>query len=50
MFLERQGFLGMHWEVTSALGIRRVFPFVSRALLELAFELEAAAPFASLAG
>lgn len=39
MFLERQGFLGMHWEVTSALGIRRVFPFVSRELLELAFEL-----------
>ncbi len=39
MFLERQGFLGMHWEVTSALGVRRVFPFVSRELLELAFEL-----------
>lgn len=39
MFLERQGFLGMHWEVCSALGIRRVFPFVSRELLELAFEL-----------
>lgn len=39
MFLERQGFLGMHWEATSALGIRRCFPFVSRELLELAFEL-----------
>lgn len=39
MFLEREGFLGMHWEMTSALGIRRAFPFVSRALLELAFEL-----------
>ncbi len=39
MFLERQGFLGMHWEVTSALGVRRVFPFVTRELLELAMEL-----------
>jgi asparagine synthase (glutamine-hydrolysing) len=38
MFLERQGFLGMHWEVTSALGVRRCFPFVTRELLELAFE------------
>ena len=39
MFLERQGFLGMHWEVTSGLGVRRVFPFVTRELLELAMEL-----------
>jgi asparagine synthase (glutamine-hydrolysing) len=38
MFLERHGFLGMHWEVTSALGIRRSFPFVTRELLELAFD------------
>jgi asparagine synthase (glutamine-hydrolysing) len=38
MFLERQGFLGMHWEVTSALGVRRCLPFVTRELLELAFE------------
>ena len=38
MFLERQGFLGMHWEVTSSLGVRRSFPFVSRDLLELGFE------------
>ncbi|HXE99976.1 MAG TPA: asparagine synthase-related protein [Solirubrobacterales bacterium] len=38
MFLERQGFLGMHWEVTSSLGVRRSFPFVTRELLELGFE------------
>jgi asparagine synthase (glutamine-hydrolysing) len=38
MFLERQGFLGMHWEVTSSLGVRRSFPFVTRELLELSFE------------
>jgi asparagine synthase (glutamine-hydrolysing) len=38
MFLERQGFLGMHWEVTSHVGVRRSFPFVTRELLELAFE------------
>jgi asparagine synthase (glutamine-hydrolysing) len=38
MFLEREGFLGMHWEVTSSLGIRRSFPFVTRDLLELGFE------------
>jgi hypothetical protein len=38
MFLERQGFLGMHWEVTSSLGVRRSLPFVTRELLELAFE------------
>jgi hypothetical protein len=38
MFLERQGFLGMQWELTSSLGVRRSFPFVTRDLLELAFE------------
>ena len=38
MYLERHGFLGMHWEVTSALGIRRCLPFVTREVLELAFE------------
>jgi hypothetical protein len=38
MFLERQGFLGMQWELTSSLGVRRSFPFVTRELLELAFE------------
>jgi hypothetical protein len=38
MFLERHGFLGMHWEVTSSLGVRRSFPFVTRELLELAYE------------
>ena len=38
MFLERQGFLGMHWEVTSSVGVRRSFPFVTRELLELGFE------------
>ena len=37
-FLERDGFLGMHWETTSALGVRRCFPFVTREVLELAFE------------
>jgi hypothetical protein len=38
MFLERQGFLGMHWEVASSLDVRRCFPFVTRELLELGFE------------
>ncbi len=28
----------MHWEMTSALGVRRCFPFVTREVLELAFE------------
>jgi hypothetical protein len=37
MLLEREGFLAMHWEMASALGIRRCFPFVSRRTLELAY-------------
>lgn len=30
--------MAMHWEVCSRMGVARAFPFVSRALLELAFE------------
>jgi hypothetical protein len=36
--LERNdGFLAMNWEVASALGVRRSFPFVSRETLELTY-------------
>ena len=37
MLLERDGFLAMHWEICSALGLRRILPFVTRPVLELAF-------------
>jgi len=39
LFMEREGLLGMHWEVTSALRMRRCYPFITREVLELAFEL-----------
>jgi asparagine synthetase B (glutamine-hydrolysing) len=35
---ERDGFVPMNWEVASAVGMRRVWPFFSRAMLELAFD------------
>lgn len=35
---ELDGFVAMNWEVSSALGVRRSFPFFSREVLELAFE------------
>ena len=35
---EADGFVAMNWEATSALGVRRSFPFFSREVLELAFE------------
>jgi hypothetical protein len=38
MRTDEDGFLAMNWEVTSALGIRRSFPFFNRAALELAYE------------
>ena len=34
--MTQDGSLGMNWEVCSALGVRRAFPFLSRELLELA--------------
>lgn len=42
MLLEREGFLSMHWEVTSALGVRRCFPFATRRVLELALRTDPA--------
>jgi asparagine synthetase B (glutamine-hydrolysing) len=35
---EMDGFVAMNWEVASALGVRRSFPFFNREVLELAFE------------
>jgi hypothetical protein len=35
---EQGGFIYMNWEVTSVLGVRRAWPFVNRAMLELAFQ------------
>ena len=35
---EMDGFVAMNWEVGSALGVRRAFPFFNREVLELAFE------------
>lgn len=35
---EKDGFVAMNWEATSALGVRRSFPFFNREVLELAFE------------
>lgn len=35
---EEDGFLAMHWEAGSALGVRRFFPFFNRDILELASE------------
>lgn len=35
---EEDGFVVMNWEATSALGIRRSFPFFNREAIELAFE------------
>jgi len=35
---EVTGFVTMNWEAASALGVRRVFPFFTREILELAFE------------
>ena len=31
--------MGMNWEVTSALGVRRVWPFVSRDTIELSYSI-----------
>lgn len=38
MRAEADGFVAMNWEATSALGIRRSFPFFNREVLELVFE------------
>lgn len=35
---ETAGFVTMNWEATSALGVRRAFPFFNRDVFELAFE------------
>lgn len=35
---EADAFLAMNWEAASALGIRRLFPFFNREVLELAFQ------------
>ena len=37
LLLEDEGFLAMNWEAASSLGVRRVFPFFTREVLELAF-------------
>ncbi|HEX2087837.1 MAG TPA: hypothetical protein VHF89_19280, partial [Solirubrobacteraceae bacterium] len=37
LMLEADGYIEMNWEVASRLGIRRVFPFATRAVLEQAF-------------
>ncbi len=37
--LQDAGWVVMNWEATSALGVRRAFPFLSREMLELAFSL-----------
>ena len=38
LLTEEDGFVVMNWEATSALGIRRSFPFFNREAIELAFE------------
>lgn len=38
MLFDQHDYLGMHWELTSDLGLRRCHPFVTREILELAFE------------
>ncbi len=40
--LRNAGWVVMNWEATSALGVRRVLPFLSREILELAFALHPA--------
>ena len=40
--LQDAGWVVMNWEATSALGVRRTFPFLSREMLELAFSLHPA--------
>lgn len=38
LLIEAAGWVPMNWEATSALGVRRSFPFFNREVLELAFE------------
>ncbi len=38
-YMDRESAMGMNWEVTSALGVRRVWPFVSRETIELSYSI-----------